>query len=80
MITCLEYYKHTEECIDCRMHLCEHRGRVGQGKLYGKGVPLSRQRELTSKADQKGKLFSIFFSGFHILRDTVYQKRKLLYK
>lgn len=59
------------------MHLCEHRGRVSQGKLYGKGVPLSWQRELTSKADQKGKLFSVFFSGFHILRVAVYQKRKL---
>lgn len=58
------------------MHLCEHRGRVSQGKLYGKGVPLSWQRELTSKADQKGKLFSVFFSGFHILRVAVYQKRK----
>lgn len=45
------------------MHLCEHRGRVSQGKLYGKGVP-ELTEELTSKADQKGKLFSIFSVDF----------------
>lgn len=79
MIMCMECYKHTDECTEDGMNPCEHGGEVGQENVHEKEMPLGpHMKGQSNTADRRGKHVSIFLHRFHVLKGTVYKKKKLL--